>query len=89
MTLDQTLDYSFHQILGEVVSKLSKQMAFKRVKSLKEIFGIVIVGDNFRVRTNYELYEHLSSINVLQRYNIHLLSWLMPDIRIDGDHQSK
>ena len=45
----------------------------------------VRVGDNFRIRSNSELYELLNDIDVVQRVNIQRMRWLGHAVRIKED----
>ena len=49
--------------------------AFER-KVLHKIFGAVRVVDDFRIRSNSELYEPLNDMSVVQSINIQQLRWL-------------
>ena len=55
---------------------------FKR-KVLCKIFGPVRVGDDFRIRSNSELYELLNDIHVVLRSNIQRLCWLGHVVRME------
>ena len=36
----------------------------------------MLVGDNFRIRYNSDMYELFNDMDVVQRINIHRLRWL-------------
>ena len=54
-------------------------------KVLSKIFGSVLVGDDFRIRFNNELYELLNDIDFVQSTNIQRLSWIGHDVRMGED----
>ena len=45
----------------------------------------MLVGDDFRIRYNSELYELLNNVDVVQRFNIQRLRWLGHVIRMEED----
>ena len=58
-------------------------------KVLRKIFGLVRVGDDFRIRYNSELYELLNELDVVQRINIQRLRWLGHVVRTEEDARAK
>ena len=67
---------------------LSTDAAALRVferKVLRKIFGLVRVGDDFRIRFNSELYELLNDIDIVQRINIQRLRGLAYVVRMEED----
>lgn len=52
-------------------------------KVLHQIFGLVHVGDNFRIRTTKESYDLLTDMDVVQHINIQRLRWLGHVVRFD------
>ena len=52
-------------------------------KDLHKIFGLMRVGDVFRVRLNSELYMLVNDIDVVQRINIQWLYWLGHVVRME------
>ena len=58
-------------------------------KVLDKIFGPVRVGDDYRIRTNQELYELFNDMGVAQRINIQRLRWLGHVARMDEDAPAK
>ena len=40
------------------------------IKALPKVFGLVCVGDNFRIQSNGELYELLNDMDIKQRHYI-------------------
>ena len=53
-------------------------------KVLRKIFGWR-VGDDFRIRSNSELYELLNDMDVVQLLNIQRLRWLGHVVRMEWD----
>ena len=45
----------------------------------------MLVGDDFHIRFNSELYELLNDIDVVQRINIQRLRWLGHVVRMEED----
>ena len=73
---------------AEAWTLLSTDAAALRVferKVLRKIFGLVRVGDDFRIRFNSELYELLKDMDVVQRINIQRLRWLGHVVRMEDD----
>ena len=68
----------------EAWTLLSTDAAALRVFERK-IFGPVRVGDDFRIRVNSELYEHLTDMDVVQRINNQRLRWLGHVVRMEKD----
>ena len=58
-------------------------------KVLRKIFDLVRVGDDFCNRSNNELYQLLSEIDIIQRINIQRLHWLGHVIRMEEDDALK
>ena len=56
---------------------------------LRNIFGPVSVGEDFCIRTNRELYELFSGLDVAKRINIQRLHWLGHVVRMDEDVLSR
>ena len=44
-------------------------------KVLRKIFSPVRVGDDYRIRTNWELYELFNDMEVAKRINIQRFRW--------------
>ena len=67
---------------------LSTNAAALRVferKILLKIFRPVRVGDDFRIRSNNELYELLKDMDIVQRINVQRLPWLGEVVVIEQD----
>ena len=54
-------------------------------KVLRMIFGPARVGDDYRIRTNRELYELFNDMDVVKRINNQRFRWLGHVVRIDED----
>ena len=50
--------------------------SIREKSQVRKIFGLMRVGDDFRIRYNSELYELLNDIDVVQRIHIKRLRWL-------------
>ena len=58
-------------------------------KVLRKIFGPLRVGDDFRIRTNDELYELYNDMDVVQRVNVQRLRWVGHVVRMDDEAPAK
>ena len=54
-------------------------------KVLRKILGAVRVGDDYRIRTNRELYELFNDMDVAKRINNQRFRWLGHVIRMNED----
>ena len=52
-------------------------------KVLRKIFGPIRIGNDYRIRTNQELYELFNDMDIAQRINIQRLRWLGHVVRMD------
>ena len=52
---------------------------------LRNIFGPVSVGDDYRIRTNRELYELFNAMHVAKRINNQRFRWFGHVVRLDAD----
>ena len=59
------------------------QLPWCERKVLRKIFGPVRVGDDYRIRTNRELYEIFNEMDVAKRINNQRYRWLSHVVRMD------
>lgn len=58
-------------------------------KVLRRIFGPLRVGDDYRIRTNRELYELYEDVDIVKRITTQRLRWLGHVVRMDENSPAK
>ena len=59
------------------------------LREKSKIFGLVRIGNDFRIQFNSELYELLNAIDFVQRINIQRLRWLGHIVHMEADDPAR